>query len=475
MTLDVTLEDDEPHIEDFTIIKRRRVRTDSDESDENSDTTGLLEEFDAIRARTPLPPKDPLFFAQITPSASSPVGPSSPGSVRYNLQAVEIFETETSRSSPSVDSEAAAADIVVPDPKATEPKGTSSASKGKGKAQNFSDSDLSDLPPTPDEAASKSRTSSISSLSSLGSEESPNAREEAEVSQIIKGKPRAKAGSAAQETGSRTRKHSSSPSTSELSDLTDPPPSPVTSTLKRSNTQVSSSSHVGEVSAATLKPPRTEGRIRRVILKVPNQPPRDKEAKVPSSETSSTRTQFCVETSRQGEPRSPYKIRIKASKSASQSETSLPKSVVNVPANPSLGATASFPVTRSSKRPRPDVPQRNNSTDTSDNDTDNHPRPTKKLRRNATLPSVVGVGPSSNERGAELNLRSSAQSQAIKTNGDSRSYTSVVTAPATSLPPVPPSMRGGPPTVGRNRMASLAIWDVPPRPRRVSPGPPSAF
>ncbi|KIO25356.1 hypothetical protein M407DRAFT_25368, partial [Tulasnella calospora MUT 4182] len=148
MTLDVTLEDDEPHIEDFTIIKRRRVRTDSDESDENSDTTGLLEEFDAIRARTPLPPKDPLFFAQITPSASSPVGPSSPGSVRYNLQAVEIFETETSRSSPSVDSEAAAADIVVPDPKATEPKGTSSASKGKGKAQNFSDSDLSDLPPT---------------------------------------------------------------------------------------------------------------------------------------------------------------------------------------------------------------------------------------------------------------------------------------------------------------------------------------
>lgn len=71
----------------------------------------------------------------------------------------------------------------------------------------------------PDEAASKSRTSSISSLSSLGSEESPNAREEAEVSQIVKGKPRAKAGSAAQEAGSRTRKHSSSPSTSELSDL----------------------------------------------------------------------------------------------------------------------------------------------------------------------------------------------------------------------------------------------------------------
>lgn len=238
MTLDVTLEDDEPRAEDFTIMKRRRVRTDSDESDGNSDTSALLEEFDAIRARTPLPPKDPLFFAQIKHAASPPAGTSSPGSVRYNLQAVEISETETSRSSPSVDSEAAAADIVVPDSKATELKGASTGSKGKGKAQNFSDSDLSDLPPTvsishvsrraradpssidqPDEAASKSRTSSISSLSSLGSEESPNAREEAEVSQIIKGKPRAKAGSAAQEAGSRTRKHSSSPSTSELSDL----------------------------------------------------------------------------------------------------------------------------------------------------------------------------------------------------------------------------------------------------------------
>ncbi|KAG8935439.1 Histone-lysine N-methyltransferase set9 [Tulasnella sp. 417] len=444
MTLDVTLEDDEPRIEDFTITKRRRVAADSEDSGETSDTSGLFEEFDTIRARTPLPPKDPLFFAQITRSASSPAGPSSPGSVCYNLQAVEISETDTSRSSPSVDSEAAAADIVVPESKATVPKGASTGSKGKGKAQNFSDSDLSDLPPTPDEAASKSRTSSISSLSSLGSEESPNAREEAEVSQIVKGKPRAKAGNAAQEAGSRTRKHSSSPSTSELSDLTDPPPSPVTSTLKRSNTQVSqvsSSSHVGEVSAATLKPSRTEGRIRRVILKVPNQAPRDKEAKLPTSETASTRTQFCVEANRQGEPRSPYKIRIKASKSVSQSDTSLPKSAVNVPANPSPGATAPFPVTRSSKRPRPDVPQRNNSTDTSDNDTDNHPRPTKKLRRNATLPSAVGVGPSSKERGAELNLRSSAQSQAIKTNGDSRSYTNAVSM---SIPTVPPSLaRGG--------------------------------
>lgn len=236
---------------------------------------------------------------------------------------------------------------------------------------------------------------------------------------------------------------------------------------------MSASSNVSEASAATLKPQRA---IRRVILKVPNQPPRDKEAKVPSSETSSTRTQFCVEASRQGEPRSPYKIRIKTSRSASQSETSLPKSAVNVPANPGLAATTSFPATRSSKRPRPDVPQRNNSTDTSDNDTDNHPRPTKKLRRNTTLPSVVGVGPSSNERGAELKLRSSAQSHAIKTNGDARSYTGVATGAAISLPPVPPSMaRGGPSTAGRSRMASLAIWDVPPRPRRVSPGPPGAF
>lgn len=235
MTLDVTLEDDEPRVEDFTITKRRRIRTDSDDSDASSDTPGPFEEFDIVRARTPLPPKDPLFFAQIVEHGSSPTGPSSPGSAHFNLQAVEIFETGTSRSSPSV-----ASDIVVPDPKSTEAKGAGTNSKGKGKDQNFSDSDLSDLPPTvspsspgfscfpcadpnsidqPDEAASKSRTSSISSLSSLGSEESPNAREEAEVTQIIKGKSRAKTGSAAQEIAPRTRKHSSSPSTSELSDL----------------------------------------------------------------------------------------------------------------------------------------------------------------------------------------------------------------------------------------------------------------
>lgn len=230
-----------------------------------------------------------------------------------------------------------------------------------------------------------------------------------------------------------------------------------------------------ETSSATAKPARTEGRIRRVILKVASEPILKKEPEKETLEVSST--QFCSETTRQGEPRSPYKIRIKPSRSLIQSTTSIPKPA-NIPVDPSpVTAATTLPVTRSSKRPRPENPQKSIYVYESDDDTDYRPPARKKVRRNGSLASAVGVGPSSAERGSELNLRSSGQSQSIGPNGEGQTFRTgiPVLSPALGIPFGPPMGHGvPPPPVPRNRMGPLAILNVLPRPRPRTP-PPGGF
>ncbi|KAG9006602.1 UTP-glucose-1-phosphate uridylyltransferase [Tulasnella sp. 427] len=473
MTLDVTLEDDEPHLEDFTIMKQGRQPPDSDMSDGNTDTSALFEEFDPVRARTPLPPNDPLFFARVVETGSP--GSASPASPFFNLQAVDVSESETSRSTPSVDLENAPAEVIETGPTAVEAEIPDTSTKGK--ADNFnSDSELSDLPPTvraaittwctpadinsirqPVEADSgpKSRTSSLSSLSSIGSETSPNAgeeaREEAEVSKIVKGKSRAKVGGAVEETASRDRKHSSGSLASELSDLTDPPPSPVTKTLDQSAAQEDFLTSKDESPATD--PPRVEGRIRRVRLKLSTETPPTKELSDSLTPEAEKARQFCSETPRQGEAQGPFKIRIKPSALSSAT----------------IRESIPVPALRILKRPfRDSTLRENDPTDTSDNDTD-YSRASKKMRSNGLSASDVGVGPVFDERGAELNFRSSAQSQAIKTNGVV-SYPAIANhAQAVSFPPVLPPVASGMPSVPPRKMATLDIYPVPPRLSRPRP------
>ncbi|KAG8885776.1 Histone-lysine N-methyltransferase set9 [Tulasnella sp. 331] len=157
MNVDITLEEDDPDVEQITIQKRRtsgtedgRSRKDGEDAEEDEESA-VMDLLDPLRAATPLPPMDHTCFTREmyqTPSPSSSVS-SSPSPTAFTLRPVIAAVLVVPPANP----------VVSPQP-------------AKPLSLNVFDSDLSDIPSTPPRSPLNASESSLSSCPPMSSRSS---------------------------------------------------------------------------------------------------------------------------------------------------------------------------------------------------------------------------------------------------------------------------------------------------------------